>query len=156
MQENKPNLNLSNTRTEEQTKRMQNAQERGLCPFCPEGLIEIHQKEIIHSNDSWLLTENAFPYEGTEHHFLIVSKKHISSLSELETRDWELQGEMIQYLIKEKNIDGGGIFLRFGNMKKNGSSVEHLHIHVISGDTDEGAPKENRESLRVKLGYKKI
>lgn len=156
MEEKKVNLNVHNSRTEEQKVRMEKAEKEALCPFCPDGLIEIHQKEILWSNDSWLVTESAFPYEGTEHHFLILSKKHISQITDLSPKDWADQGEAMQWLINTKKIDGGATFTRFGNMKKNGTSIEHFHVHVISGNADEDIDKSERESIKVKLGYKKI
>ena len=151
-----PQLNIHNSRSEKQKQRMETAQEKMLCPFCPEGLIEIHKNEIIRSNEDWLLTENPFPYEGTKHHYLLVSKEHWSKPEEMTPSAWATMGEMFNYLIKEKKINGGSLLMRFGDMKTNGTSVEHIHIHVISGNADESYPENERESIKVKLGYKKI
>lgn len=151
-----PKLNFNAVRSEEQRSRMEKAKESLLCPFCEKGLIEIHQKEIFYENNSWLVTESAFPYDGTEHHYLIVSKRHVSSISDLSPTEWSDQGEAIKYLVSEKKIDGGSMFLRFGDMKKTGSSIEHLHVHVLSGNADENMETNLREPIRVKLGYKKV
>lgn len=148
-------LNHSNIRSEIQAKRMRLAEETNLCPFCKEGLKKIHQKKILMRNKSWILTESAFPYEGTAQHYLILPIKHITKVSEISKKSWLDFGELFTKTIKMRKIKGGGIFMRFGEMTMNGSSVEHLHAQVLSGEVDENYPKENRESLRVKLGYKK-
>ena len=48
----------------------------------------------------------------------------------------------------EYQITGGAFFMRFGDTHYNGSSVEHLHAHLIMGDVD----AEGHEPVRVKLG----
>ncbi len=151
-----PKLNHNNVRSEEQSDRMKLAEEIKLCPFCPEGIIKIHQKEILHQNENWLLTESAFPYEGTAHHYLLIPKKHLVNIAEIDAKSWADFGEIFKFAVEYKKIEGGGLFLRFGDMLKNGSSVEHLHFQLISGESSERESKENRESLRVKLGYRKI
>jgi diadenosine tetraphosphate (Ap4A) HIT family hydrolase len=148
-------LNHTNVRTDEQKERMSLAEEKKICPFCPNGLDIIHQKEILFKNDSWYFTESAFPYEGTKHHYLINTIKHITDTNELNSKEWSDFGEIFNFALASKKIDGGAIFLRFGDMSKNGSSVEHIHFQLISGEMNESNSKDERESLKVKLGYKK-
>jgi diadenosine tetraphosphate (Ap4A) HIT family hydrolase len=148
-------LNYNNARSEEQEKRMQLAEEKRVCPFCPNGLKIIHQKEIIHQNSSWYFTESAFPYEGTEHHYLINPIRHITKVNEITKNEWMDFGEIFNYAITNRQVAGGGIFLRFGEMEKTGSSVEHLHFQLVSGDSSELEKEESRESIKIKLGYKK-
>jgi diadenosine tetraphosphate (Ap4A) HIT family hydrolase len=151
----KNKLNISNARTPEQKRRMEKAISEKLCPFCGAGLKVIHKKLIIKKTTSLFLTESAFPYEGTSHHYLIVSKKHTVDLTKISSKVWGEVGTLTKFAIKKYKIDGGSMFLRFGEMHKNGSTIDHIHWHLISGNSSEKEKEENREAVRVKLGYKK-
>jgi hypothetical protein len=81
-----------------------------------------------------------------------LPKKHITK--KFNKSDWAEIGFLINTIIDNYSILGGSLFLRFGDMKKNGSSIEHNHVHIIEGEsTDEGS---DTEGLKVKLGFKKI
>lgn len=150
------NLRIRNSRGKEQTNRMLLAEKLEVCPFCKEGLKKIHRLPILKKTSNFFVTKNAFPYEGTDHHFLIVTKKHISDISKIKPKDWQEIGNLTNWLIKNNKINGGGLFLRFGDLKKTGSTVSHLHWQIISGNSHDEVPEKKRESLKVKLGYKKI
>jgi diadenosine tetraphosphate (Ap4A) HIT family hydrolase len=93
------------------------------------------------------------PYEGTTHHYIFVYKpSHITLPSELSPESRIELFDLIDWAVQEFNIPGGSFFMRFGNSDFNGSSVEHLHGHLISG-TKKG---DGSEGLKVKLSYKKI
>ena len=71
-------------------------------------------------------------------HFLVVPKKHITSLMEVEEGDTVLLGKLLQTaqrLAKEQGCgERGGRFVI--NCKSDGlQSVDHLHIHVLGGRT---------------------
>lgn len=151
----KNTLNLNNVRSDEQKKRMETAISEKLCPFCGEGIKLIHKKPILKKTKNFLFTESAFPYDGTSHHFLILAKKHITNLQKVTSEMWIEIGMLVKYTEKKYKIEGGGIFLRFGDLQKNGSSIDHLHFHIISGNSSEVAREDKRESIKVKLGYKR-
>jgi diadenosine tetraphosphate (Ap4A) HIT family hydrolase len=145
-------LNHNNVRGEEQAKRMATAENLSICPFCAEGLIKIHKKPILHEIEGMFITESAFPYKGTSQHYMIIPKAHIKNISELSANNWSAVGALLKWVKDQNNLNTGGLFIRFGDMSRTGSSVAHLHFQIISGtksDTDEG-----KESLKVKLGYK--
>jgi histidine triad (HIT) family protein len=69
-------------------------------------------------------------------HFLVIPKKHITSLMEAEEGDAALLGKLLltaQRLAKEQGCgERGGRFVL--NCKSDGlQTVEHLHVHVLGG-----------------------
>ncbi len=146
---------MHNIRSDEQKTRMEKAAKENICPFCSEGLKVIHKLPIETDIGKFFITKSAFPYEGTEYHYLIISKEHITEPAQLSSEHWQDIGKSFNWVLENTKMTGGGMFLRFGDMKKNGSSVAHVHLHVISGNSGEFDPEETRESLKVKLGYKK-
>lgn len=148
----KAGLDHSNARTDEQKKLMQKIEADGVCPFCREYFLKYHPKPIIKETDSWFLTENMSPYEGTTKHFIFVYKpSHVISPTEITKESRAELFELIEWAITEYKIPGGTFFMRFGEGGYNGSSVEHLHAQMIVGEKSSNAT----ESLKVKLGYKK-
>ena len=148
-------LNIYNVRSEDQRARMVKADKENLCPFCPDGLKKIHMLPIEKKVGNFFATKTAFPYEGTEHHYLIISKKHITKPTQLNSTDWQDIGKVFKWIIGKAKMTGGSMFLRFGDIKKNGSSVQHFHIQVLSGNSSENDSEDMREGIKVKLGYKK-
>ena len=71
-------------------------------------------------------------------HILIVPKKHIESVNTLVANDASIIGKMIivaQKLVKEKGIDQSGFRLIFNTGKNSGQIVDHIHLHLIGGQT---------------------
>ncbi len=69
-------------------------------------------------------------------HVLIVPKRHIPSLNELQSGDDALVGEMVRragLLAKERGFDGGGYRTVFNTNRDAGQSVFHIHLHVLGG-----------------------
>jgi diadenosine tetraphosphate (Ap4A) HIT family hydrolase len=146
-------LDHKEARTEEQKKLMAEIEADGVCPFCEAHFRKYHPKPILKETVSWFFTENMSPYEGTTHHYIFVYKPtHIRFPSELTAEARVELFDLIDWAVKEYHIPGGGFFMRFGEGGYNGSSVEHLHGHLISGVEK----SEETEGLKVKLSYKKI
>ncbi len=150
------NLNKNNARSEEQLERMNLAEKENICPFCGDGLIKIHKMPIEKESENFFATKTAFPYDGVEHQYLIVSKKHLVSTGDIQASDWTEIGKLFNWVLETTKMTGGSMFWRFGDMKKNGSSLAHFHIQVLSGSASEDDAEDKRESIRVKLGYKKL
>ncbi|MBI4086813.1 HIT domain-containing protein [Candidatus Kaiserbacteria bacterium] len=147
----KTGLIHENARTEEQKKLMAQIEQDGVCPFCAEHFKKYHPKPIIKETDSWFLTTNMSPYEGTTYHFLFVYKKaHVISPSEITPESRADLFDLINWTVEKYDIKGGSFFMRFGDHHYTGGSVEHLHTHLIVGDTDESS----QDAIRVKLGWK--
>jgi len=142
-------VNLESARTEEQKLLMKKIMEDGVCPFCKEHFKDYHPKTILRETEHWFFTENISPYVGTKYHFLFVSKPtHISQPSDLSSEAIVDLFALLNKAIDENKILGGSFLMRFGDPKHNGSSVEHLHAHLIVGDVND----PDHEPVRVKLG----
>lgn len=144
-------LNHNNTRTEEQKQLMAKIEADGVCPFCAEHFKKYHPKPILKETEYWFVTENISPYEGTRHHFLFVYKpEHVTRPEEINTEAKLDLFNLLNDMATAYSIVGGSFFMRFGDTTYNGSSVEHLHAHLISGGTE----GDGAEAIRVKLGFK--
>ncbi|MCT4591872.1 MAG: histidine triad nucleotide-binding protein [Candidatus Gracilibacteria bacterium] len=67
-------------------------------------------------------------------HFLVVPKKHIRSMADIEESDRDLIGHMMfmgQKLAKEQGLKGWKML--FNVEKEGGQVVFHIHLHVLGG-----------------------
>ena len=72
-------------------------------------------------------------------HVLVIPKKHIASVIDLENTDAELMGEMVlvaKQIAKEKNLQGYKLAMNVG--REGGQIVDHLHLHLLSPDVAGG------------------
>ena len=147
-------VNFEHAREEEQRNRMRRAFESGECPFCEKNLDKYHQTPIERQGTYWSITKNAFPYKGTRIHYLAIYRpKHISHVREMDPEAMLELHEHIRTLSDIHAIEGGVFFMRFGDTNYNGSSIEHLHVQILSGEAKVG--DKDIDGLMVKLGYKK-
>lgn len=144
-------VNLSHARGEEQKFLMERIQKDGICPFCQEHLTVYHPKPILHETTHWSITENMTPYEGAKHHILFISKEHVTAPWELSEESKSDFFEAIRWATEYTKTSGASILMRFGDTEYTGSSVHHLHAHLVVGV----AKEDDSEPLKVKLGYKK-
>ncbi len=136
---NLKNANRPNDKSKNYEKVIDRIEKEGVCPFCPEHLSNYHKNPIIAENFSWIATENMYPYDGAKFHFLFIHKKHVSTIEELSAKGWADLQELISTIIKEFNIDGGSVFVRFGN-SNTGATVTHLHFHLVVSKGNQGSP----------------
>ena len=122
----------------------------GVCPFCEAHLPKHHSKPILFRNAYWLVTENAWPYEGTRHQFVIIYRDHIESAEALPPGAWEALGSAYRQLVKEYRLEGATLLLRTGMTDFTGASVAHLHAQLISG----GRRDADSELIRALVGFK--
>lgn len=152
----KVNLNHNNVRSEEQANRMKMAQEKNICPFCEEGLVQIHKEKILMSNDKWLITPSAFPYDGTSVHYLLIPTDHVPSMLDLTREHWSMFGDILKNFTTENNLQDGALLVKFGNLSSNGSTIEHTHFHLLKGEAHEDDAKNGKEieKMKVSVGFK--
>lgn len=141
------------SRTPEQKAVMEKIAMDGVCPFCADFCLgnapKYHTKPILKDTGKWIFTENFHPYEGALHHFILVAKRHITTISEVTSEEWEHVRRLVIWAEEAYELAGGALVLRFGDTNYTGGSVSHLHIQLIAG-----APKqEGGERLMVCLGY---
>jgi diadenosine tetraphosphate (Ap4A) HIT family hydrolase len=141
-------VNLDNARHDDQRDVMKGIAQDGVCPFDEEYLANYHKQPILRRGKYWTLTLNQWPYEHTRVHLLAIARLHVESLDALDAAAGEELFAHAQWAIKEYNIDFGGLAMRFGDVKQNGASVNHLHAHIIVPDA--GRPADAK--VRFKIG----
>ena len=109
------------------------------CIFCKIINGEIPCKKL-YEDDEMLAFADINPVAPV--HFLVIPKKHIPSLLELETGDAGLAGRLLhkaQDLAKEPGPGGtegcgkNGARFVINSGRDAGQTVGHLHIHVLGG-----------------------
>jgi len=131
-------ISMGAVRREAQRAVMEEINKEGHCPFCIENLEKYHKNPILKEGTFWLLTENQWPYAKAKQQLLAIYKTHIEHISEM---DPEAGKELIERFAEEaekRNIEGGGIAMRFGSSEHGnyGSSVLHIHAHLIEPDLE--------------------
>lgn len=144
-------VNLAHARTVGQVKVMRKIEEDGVCPFCYEHILKYHTGEILKESKWWTVIENFAPYDGVKVQLVIIYKHHVEMFSEIKPAAGSELPEIIRWAEKKYGIDGGAFFCRFGNTELTGSSVNHLHIQLIVGNSNRN--KNRSTPLLVKLGY---
>ena len=102
------------------------------CIFCKIAKGEIPSAKVF-ENDQVVAFNDINPKAKV--HILVVPKKHIESVKHLEKIDKNLVGGLImaaQEIAKEKNLSGYKLVINVG--REGGQLVDHLHLHLLSGD----------------------
>jgi histidine triad (HIT) family protein len=103
------------------------------CIFCKIIAGQIPGKKIYEDNEM-LAFHDVNPQAPA--HFLLVPKKHIRNLMELEAGDTALAGRLLnkaQELAKEQGCGEKGARFVINAKSDGGQTVDHLHIHVLGG-----------------------
>ncbi|MBP7857550.1 MAG: HIT domain-containing protein [Candidatus Saccharimonadales bacterium] len=132
-------VNIENARHDDQLSVMKGIAEDGVCPFDEEYIAKYHKQPVLRQGTYWTLTLNQWPYEHTRVHLLAIARKHVESIDELPAVAGEELFEHVRWAIAEYKIDFGGLAMRFGDVRHNGASVNHLHAHIIVPDKNKPA-----------------
>ncbi len=94
------------------------------------------------------MTRNAFPYAGTEHHYLLVAQRHVTAFDELpDAAGAELWA--LKRMLKQRHAPlATATVERSGDMRFNGGSVAHLHTHFVVLSPSPAATVRFRVSAR--------
>ena len=90
--------------------------------------------KIVFENDSVLAFEDIEPQAPV--HVLIIPKKHITSINEIEFEDKEVCGEILlaaKKIAKDLKINDSGYRAIFNTNKDGGQTVFHIHMHLLGG-----------------------
>ena len=101
------------------------------CVFCKIAKGEI-PTEAIYEDEDIIAFNDLDPQAPI--HFLVIPKKHITSLATLDESDSEVLGKImlaISKLANDKNLEGYRVVTNIG--EEGGQSVPHLHFHVLGG-----------------------
>ena len=90
--------------------------------------------EIVYEDDELLAFNDINPQAPV--HILIIPKKEIKTLNDIESEDKEIMGKMMllaKDLAKENNIDKSGYRTIFNCNDDGGQTVFHIHLQLIGG-----------------------
>lgn len=103
------------------------------CLFC-----KINQGEIpankVYEDDDVTVFRDTGPQAPT--HVLVIPKKHISTINDLQAEDAELVGKMFlaaQKVAEQEGIADSGYRTVMNCNEGAGQSVFHIHLHVLGG-----------------------
>jgi len=127
---------------------MRSLEVEGVCIFCPEHAERLQREPVEYTGEHWYVTRNDFPYEGTAAHYLIVARRHVSSFEELPdeagTELWRIRRELAASL----GAPAYATVERSGDMRLNGGSVAHLHVHFVALEPEPAKTVRFRVSAR--------
>ena len=90
--------------------------------------------DIVYETDSVLAFNDINPTAPV--HVLIIPKKHIATLNDLEEKDTQTIGELIlaaKKIANDKGISESGYRTVFNCNKDAQQTVFHIHLHLIAG-----------------------
>lgn len=110
------------------------------CIFCSIASGE-QEADVVHQDDNLIVFKDINPKAPV--HLLVVPKKHIVSIKEIEEDDRDLVATLIytaRDIAAEQNLAGYKLFFNVG--RQGGQLVDHLHLHLLGGWKDSDAPDE--------------
>jgi histidine triad (HIT) family protein len=103
------------------------------CLFCKIAAGEIPAK-ILYQDEKVVAFDDIHPQ--APHHKIIIPRKHIATINELQPQDSELLSSMVQSAVKlahELKIADEGYRLVMNCNSGGGQTVFHIHIHLLGG-----------------------
>ena len=103
------------------------------CVFCQIVNGETSTK-ILHQTDDLAVFEDIHPQAPV--HLLIVPKKHIRSVNDLQAVDSAIISEMMmaaQKMAQARSVANSGYKIFFNVERGGGQLIFHLHMHLIGG-----------------------
>ncbi len=103
------------------------------CLFC-KIVNKKEDSEIVYEDDKVLAFENIRPLAPV--HVLVVPKKHISTVNDINKEDKELLGHMwavMKEVAANKNVKEEGYKVAVNVGEGGGQEIFHLHYHLLGG-----------------------
>jgi histidine triad (HIT) family protein len=103
------------------------------CLFCKIIKREI-PGSIVYEDDRVIAFNDIKPQAPT--HVLVVPKRHIESLNELQPGDDQIIGELVRRaaaIAKERGVAASGFRAVLNTNRDGGQTVFHLHLHLLGG-----------------------
>lgn len=103
------------------------------CLFCDIVAGKIPSKKVFEDEDLYVFADIQ-PQAPT--HLLIVPKKHIASLNDLQSGDAELVGKMVllaTHLAESQGVAESGYRVVLNCNRDAGQAVFHIHLHLLGG-----------------------
>ena len=103
------------------------------CLFCKINNREI-PADIVYEDDLVIAFKDISPQAPV--HTLIIPKKHINTINDIEASDKALVGHMVltgQKIAAENNLSESGYRLSMNCNADGGQTVFHIHLHILGG-----------------------
>ena len=103
------------------------------CLFCKIIAREI-PASIVYEDDRLLAFNDINPQAPT--HVLVIPKRHIESLDNLQPGDDQIVGELVRRaaaIARERAIAASGFRTVFNTNRDAGQTVFHVHLHLLGG-----------------------
>jgi histidine triad (HIT) family protein len=113
------------------------------CIFC-QIINKTAPATILHEDEDCIVIQTIQPLSPI--HLLIIPKRHIASVNELDEADAALTGRLIltaKAMAQKFGVAESGYRLAINTGRGGGQSVAHLHIHLLAG-------KQMDEELMIK------
>jgi len=143
---------LDAARHDDQSERMREHEAAGRCIFCPEHVATYQTNPIELTGEHWYCKRNDWPYAGTVAHYLIVPLRHVVAFDELPDEAGAELWAVKRRLKAELAPLATATVERSGDMRLNGGSVAHLHVHFVALGPDPAETVRFRVSARGARG----
>jgi histidine triad (HIT) family protein len=93
------------------------------------------ESEIIYEDDKIFSIKDINP--AAKVHLLIIPKKRINTINDLQNDDKDLIGSMVlvaKELARKYEIEESGYRLVWNTNKDGGQTVYHIHLHLLGGE----------------------
>ena len=103
------------------------------CIFCKIANKQINT-ELVYENENVVAFKDINPKAPI--HILIIPKKHITTVLEIDNTDKEIVSDMykaVREIAKKMKIDEKGFRLITNCLEDGGQEVMHLHMHLLAG-----------------------
>ena len=90
--------------------------------------------EFLYEDEDLVVFKDINPHAPV--HLLMVPKKHIRSINDLESEDGDIVSKLImagKKMAREMSVNASGYKLLFNVEKGGGQVIFHLHLHLIGG-----------------------
>lgn len=110
------------------------------CLFCQIANGE-RDTPLLHNDEQCVAFKDIDP--KAPHHILIIPKKHIATLNEIQETDRQMIGHLVYVatqLADQLKIHQPGYRVVMNCNKAGGQAVFHIHLHLLGGRTMEWPP----------------
>ena len=93
------------------------------------------ESEIIYEDEKIFSIKDINP--SAKVHLLIIPKKRINTINDLQNEDKDLIGSMVlvaKELARKYEIEESGYRLVWNTNKDGGQTVYHIHLHLLGGE----------------------
>lgn len=103
------------------------------CLFCKILAGEV-PADVVYENEHVLAFKDIYP--KTPFHVLIIPKKHLATLNDLEPEDTELAGRLLlaaKTIADEQGFADDGYRVQMNCGEGGGQIIFHMHLHLMAG-----------------------